>query len=463
MNAKVLLFLSLFLFTITGWDAIGQVEVKGSGSTGSTFTFITKNNSNDTSFVVKDNGNVGVGTYTPGYDMEVKGQLRVDTLVFSNGSIQTNSATYARVFVVATAGGDFADLQAALIYCAGLLPGPNNQFLIRVMPGNYPQLSSPVQCQEYVNIRGSGKYSTTINDPFWGADSCVIENLFMAQGITCNGTSPTIWQNIITNTTTDNSDGILVNAGADPWIKENEILDCNGFGINVVDFGSDPWIIANKIQRNDGGGIRCENSSPLISNNFIDNNHLVGIRLLGVPGTPTEPTIDDNVIGHTDFNTGGIGIMMTGAAEPRIFANDIYLNSTGIEIHPTGQPSILSNNINYNRVFGIWTSSNGATKPVVIQGNHIHSSALIASPPPPAPPLGAGIFITVNSVPIIAQNVVINNDPAGINPDIDYSTNAPALPVLNQNVYNIINRIGGGAGPGAGQYNVTAGGLMINP
>jgi hypothetical protein len=457
MKRIITLILSIFLVIWIGSDAIGQVEVKGTGSTGSTFTFITKNSANDTSFVVKDNGFIGIDTQTPGYDVEVNGTLMVDTLRFLDGTIQITSGRYARVFTVATSGGDFPNLQAALANVILLIPSPTNQFLIQVMPGNYPQLSSLVQCQEYVNIRGSGKYSTTINDPFWGADTCVIEDLFMAQGITCIGTSPTMWHNIITNTTTDNSDGIYISNGGDPWIKENEIIDCNGWGINCVNFGSDPWIIANKILRNDYGGIGCEDSSPLISNNFIDHNHIFGIRLIGTV-YPTEPTIDDNVIGHTDYEANGIGIMMTGLAEPRIFANDIYLNAIGIQIHPTGQPSILGNNINYNYRYGIETMSNGASKPVVIQGNHIHSSAVSAIPP------SAGIWIAGFSVPVIAQNVIINNDPAGTNADIDYTANAPATPILNMNVYNIINRwFVPPPWLGTGQYNATSAGGIINP
>jgi len=462
MKRTIPFILSLFFMLSIGYQAAGQVEVKGAGATGSTFTFITKNSSNDTSFVVKDNGYVGIDTQTPGYDLEVNGTLMADTIRFSNGTFQTISASYSRVFTVATSGGDFSNLQAALANVTLLNPSPSNQFLIQVMPGNYPTLGTGVILLEYVHVKGSGKYSCTINDPILGADSCVIEDFYLAQGVVCNGTSPTILHNIITDTMADNSDGIYITNGGRPWIKENEILDCNGFGINCVGFGADPWIIANKILRNGMGGIRCEDSSPLISNNFIDHNHMFGIRLIGII-YPTEPTIDDNVIGHTDYNANGIGILMTGLAEPRIFANDIYLNNTGIEIQPTGQPSILSNNINYNRMFGIFTMSNGATKPVVIQGNHIHSSALFVSPPPPPPPLAAGIWITGMSVPVIAQNVVINNDPAGINGDIDYSTNGPVLPILNQNVYNLINRPGGGPGPGAGQYNVTSGGAMINP
>jgi parallel beta-helix repeat protein len=177
--------------------------------------------------------------------------------------------------------------------------------------------------------------------------------------------------------------------------------------------------------------------------------------MVGVDNTPTEPTIDDNVIGHTDYQSGGVGIYMIGRAEPRIIANDIYINETGIEIRPTSQPSILSNNINYNWDAGIRCFSSGASKPVVIQGNHIHSSARGSQP--------AGIWVGGNAMPIIAQNMVINNDPNNINPDVDYSSNLLGFyPILNLNVYDRIAR------PplvttGTGQYNTTSTGLIISP
>ena len=43
-----------------------QVEVKGSGNTSSTNTFITKNSDNDTSLLIRDDGNIGIGITTPG-------------------------------------------------------------------------------------------------------------------------------------------------------------------------------------------------------------------------------------------------------------------------------------------------------------------------------------------------------------------------------------------------------------
>ena len=46
---------------------MAQTEVKGSGNTSATITLITTNSDSDTSVVVLDDGNVGIGTKTPNY------------------------------------------------------------------------------------------------------------------------------------------------------------------------------------------------------------------------------------------------------------------------------------------------------------------------------------------------------------------------------------------------------------
>jgi hypothetical protein len=267
--------------------------------------------------------------------------------------------------------------------------------------------------------------------------------------------------NIITRKDSDHAIGIYVTNQGKPWIKQNEIKYCEGYGIICDSFGTDPWIIGNKLLYNQDGGIRCQNSSPTISNNFIDHNDYYGIYVAGVHGKPAEPTIDDNVIGHTtspDFH--GIGIAISFYAEPRVIANDIYLNDVGIEIDPPSQPSIIGNNINYNIKIGIACMSNGASKRVVITNNHIHSNTGTQAAPPGMNP--AGICI-VNCNPMITNNNITQNRRAGsIYWDIDYSNCNVSVPMISLNVYDFIQRSTSGL-LATGQYNVTQSGLMIGP
>jgi len=457
--------LSLFVFVISlivgiSFQGYSQTEVKGSGTTGATFTFITKNASNDTSLVILDNGKVGIDTTSPVNQLEVKGIIGASGgIQFGDGTLQTTAAiggvTYAQVFTVALAGGDFPTISAALAVCAAAGAGPGNPFLIRVMPGIYVE---NVTCLQYVHMKGSGKYVTNIIGWVNMPSFCVIEDFYIENGIVCLGTSPTIIHNIITNKGQGyggSPHGILINPHGKPWIKENEVVDCMMFGIYCNGFGCDAWIIANKIKRNSGGGIACIEASPLISNNLIDSNHVYGIYIAGGYGTPAEPTIDDNVIGHTDYTGGGVGIYMKDWAEPRIIANDIYLNEHGIWIDPNTQPSIIGNNINYNFQSGIWCASTGSTKRVVITSNHIHSSAHVQGG-------GAGIWISAAD-PMISFNNITQNDPAGLAADIDYSTcAAPIFPTISSNVYDIIFR--SGPIPAApGNYNTDSAGLPIQP
>jgi parallel beta-helix repeat protein len=342
------------------------------------------------------------------------------------------TVSYAHVFTVAQSGGDFTTINGALDSCVN--PGPNNTYLIRVMPGTYPEM---VTCSSFVRLQGAGKYVCRIEGGVMGADSCTIDGFWVAAGIRCFGTSPTITHNIITN----EGVGIWITDGGRPWIKENEIIDCGGFGIHCDGWGTDAWIIANKIERNDGGGIQCSESSPTISNNQILENHNYGIYLVGIMDQPSEPTIDDNVIGRTDPDGGGIGIYMTGYAEPRIIANDIWVNYTGIEIQPYTQPSILANNINYNHGYGIRCFSSGASRPVTIKDNHIHSNTLV------------GIDVG-NVAPIITHNN-LNYNMGGW--DIRY-VGPNFFPMISFNVFD--NRNGAGA---TGLYNVTSAGATIVP
>ena len=397
------------------------------------------------------------GVSNPGGDVDLIAGTNITLtpdVANNNITISSTGGTphYARVWTVAQSGGDFTTIGQALDSCVN--PGPNNGYLIRVMPGVY---NEAVVCSSFTTLQGAGKYVCYINGSVIGADSSIIDGFWIQEGISCNGTSPTITHNVITNVT--GLDAVYLTNGAMPWIKENEIINTGAYGINCNGWGTDPWIIANKINHN-YGGIYCFCSSPTISNNEILNNTAYGIYLVGMMGQPTEPTIDDNVIGLNGPSSNGIGIYMEGYAEPRIVANDIYINFTGIEIHPETQPSILANEINYNHGYGIRCFSSGASKPVTIKSNHIHSNYI------------TGIEIQ-NSSPIVSHNN-INNHQLGIdmvnaNPLVTYnslSQNAtwdiryagPALPMISWNMFN--SRNGAGA---TGLYNLTSGGAVINP
>ena len=378
---------------------------------------------------------------------------------------------YAKVITVAQSGGDFTTIQAGINACG--TTSSSNTCLVRVMPGIYNEIT--LTTQEHIHVSGAGKFNTTIQGQVIATDSCLIEGFFITEGVICAGVSPKIVGNHISNPF---GDGIVVDGSAisaNPWIADNDLRNCEGYGIRCTggasfSFAANPWIIHNRIDSNLNGGIICTNNAwPTISNNQIIANFWSGIVLNGTT-FPTEPTISDNVIADIINGPGiiGTGILLQNLAEPRIIANDIYGNKIGMRVLPNAQPSILSNNINYNDSIGIYCSSMGASKRVVIQGNHIHSNGLagvlvdLAGNPYITQNVIThqfdGVFCQSGSSPIIAQNSIVQNG----NADIFYSIIPPPIsfPTINLNMCNSIIPSGSGA---VGLYNVNWNGMVVNP
>lgn len=461
MKTQMFRLAAMLAIVAIGYSSVAQVEIKGTGTTSATMTLVTKNAIADTSMVVRDDGNIGIGTTAPAYGLDVNDTIRAGKgVIFPDGVVQTIGYTgplpvppnIARTFTVAQFGGNFTSINAAIAAC--IAPSVTNQYLILIMPGVYMENVNVVR---FVNLRGAGKHGATINGFVIAADSCVVEGLKITQGVQCPGTSPTLISNIITNNMPGMSNGIQIMAPGKPLVRDNEIVQCVGWGIFCQGFNADPWILGNKIMHNLSGGIYLDQCSPTISNNFIDHNKFFGIYMIGAIGFPTEPTISDNVIGHTDYTLGGRGIFMMGFAEPRIISNDIYLNECGIWIDPNTQPSIIGNNINYNFEAGIRCFSNGASKRVVITGNHIHSNCHVGGFQP------AGIWIQNCNPMVTLNNITQNSVPLGGGmPDIDYSTCFTSFPTISTNIFDLIIR------PmmppfAMGIYNSTSMGLAITP
>ncbi len=380
-------------------------------------------------------------------------------------SFTDQGVNYGHVVTVAVSGGDFTTIQAAINSCGAT--SPLNPCLVRVMPGTYTEPS--IVTKQYLLLQGSGKYSTTINGPITATDNTIIEGFNIPDGISCFGVSPKISSNLISNSL---GDGILVDGtitSARPWIENNDIRLSLGYGIRCTggftfNEAANPWIIHNKIDSNLNGGIICtDNAWPTISNNQLIENYWSAILLIG-NAFPTEPTISDNVIAHTIDGAGipGTGIVLQNLAEPRIIANDIYGNKIGIDANASSQPSILSNEINYNDSIGIRCASAGASKRVMIQGNHIHSNGnfgiMVLNPGDPVISHNeinyhnVGIDAMMVS-PFIFQNTVVLNTI-----DIQYFAAGP-FPVINLNVYDVIFP----GGLAAGINNATSGGAAIGP
>ncbi|MGC9451954.1 MAG: right-handed parallel beta-helix repeat-containing protein [Oceanipulchritudo sp.] len=394
------------------------------------------------------------------------------------------SVNYAQVFTVALSGGDFTSINAALAACA-----PGLRYLIRVMPGNYPETVDLYTAGSTIHLKGAGRNVTTIQGSVRLRGDSLLQGFRIEQGVECWMTipdNPTILLNTITNDARGDfatkGDGIYVHE-SNPWIKENIIFECYRFGVYCDGPDANPWILANIIADNGQGfdpaapdlvgGIRCDRASPTISNNKILRNNRYGIHV-GGSEFPAEPTIDDNVIAYTipqmpdvldnpyGPNRDGVGIQIGDVnmdpvamyAEPRVYANDMYKNSCAIRIEAAAQPSIHGNNINYNDEEGIVCLANPASKDIVIKSNYLHSNGQ-------APGIGMNLGIANDSRPIVTHNNFGDLPGAPGLIDIHYAYNFGGVtPVLSYNVYNVIVR---NVPVGTGNYNTDRNGAMINP
>jgi hypothetical protein len=488
-------FTLLYSTQLTGQ---GQVVIQSTGTNASTNAFEVWNAIPSQMMIVRDDGNVGIGTPTPNFPLEVNGPISTTAVgfVFPDGTIQTTAAKptpFSFVLTVAQSGGDYTTITAAINACISV-PGP---YLIRVMPGTY---NENVTLLRGIYLKGAGKDVTIIQGSVSCNMGCTIDGFNIQGGIDCGGFSPTIINNAITNSASignSSTDGIIImrtlpTSKPHPRIFNNDISGCAGNGI-YCNLSFMAWISGNRIEYNNMHGILCDGSNPLITNNIIQENLLGGIKCYGTNpykedmtisnnkiisnnqfGISLSPnntvpnskhfkiTINANTISNNGYTSGGSGIIIFENVEPKIIANDIFENEFGITINLDAFPSIIGNNINYNYEAGIDCYSSGGTngtvfKPVIIDGNHIHSNCHAGAVSP------AGIRVN-NCSPIITHNDVVNNDDSNqppTLPDIDYSSCSSSIcPMISLNTYDIIFR---GPTSAKGRYNVTSTGGAIAP
>lgn len=125
--------------------------------------------------------------------------------------------------------------------------------------------------------------------------------------------------------------GIYITAGSSPTLRNNVIrdnsVDLDGGGIAVRE-DSNPVITGNQFSGNSamgGGAIAIFASSPLVEDNFFENNkagYLGGAILVD---TDAFPAINNNEITENSSTSGG-GIAVWHS-EPKISANNIHSNT----------------------------------------------------------------------------------------------------------------------------------------
>jgi parallel beta-helix repeat protein len=172
-------------------------------------------------------------------------------------------------------------------------------------------------------------------------------------GIICDGSSPTITNNIISDNFTDGGGGIFCLNGSQATIVNNIIMGNyggdGGGGIWIWD--STPSILNNNIIENGGSGITITyDGDAIISNNTITKNWNGG----GINGGSSSPIINTIVRDNEDFELSGsfeVSYSNIGGGWPgegNIDENPMFRTFKGYEylLHPmspcvdSGDPSI---------------------------------------------------------------------------------------------------------------------------
>ncbi len=344
--------------------------------------------------------------------------------------------SYARVYTVAEAGGDFTSVAAAI----AAIPFPGPPYLIRVMAGTYNEPAFTIPGN--VTLRGAGRDCTflVVNGSItMNQQSAMITGFYIRTstsavgGIDVTAEGITICDNSITNPI---GDGITISGDWKTIIHDNKIRNCEGWGIFAQD-GAAPFIHDNCISDNYSGGVQYDEAGGSLSNNKIFDNSMYGVFLTGLSSREIVLTIDDNQIGN---NNTGIMLMLEDS-EPRIMGNEIRENyAYGIEV-VAGNAHIVANTISRCNSAGIAVAGDMASAHIV--GNNIWDNQMYGLE-------CSGGAVAFNSV--VSSNIIIMNGQ-----DIWYPGLVAPPFTFNNNTFD--------SSPGfaPGLYNVDSGGTAIAP
>lgn len=255
----------------------------------------------------------------------------------------------ARRIVVASSGGDYTTITAAL---AAITPSASNPYVIEVMPGTY--VEDPAM-KSYVHLKGSGREVTTLQGTVAIGNSATnvavtglsisssnsfgiwIDNLQIASNIT-----------IANNKIVGQNRGIFAASGGSTVEISGNIIDAGYAGIDVTN--SSPRIIGNDIKGLQSGIVITTGiagpQNPVVSGNRIRNGNY-GIELYGTA------TIRDNTI----FGASVSGIVASNTdSSVTIIGNTITGNGNGgwagIQLWEAA-PTIIHNRITGNTPYDI--------------------------------------------------------------------------------------------------------------
>jgi parallel beta-helix repeat protein len=243
-------------------------------------------------------------------------------------------------------------------------------------------------------------------------------------------------------------------------------------GASSPEFPSCPTIRKNIIRNVEPNaceaGILCFISMALVDSNSIYN--VTGSYICGIKIEDSSPIISDNYISNIDYADEGAGIYCVDSSpvirNNIITGNTAYLSGGGIHIRNSSGEivgNLISNNdVPTGRGGGITGDCNDN---LIIKGNIIRNNSSYYG--------GGGIMLSSSSA-IISYNIIISNSASGNGGGI-YMEQGNAE-IINNTIYGNTSSEGGGiyiydAGPiikncifwGNEAYNNNIGGLFYNP
>lgn len=237
--------------------------------------------------------------------------------------------------------------------------------------------------------------------------------------ISCMGSEPKIHSNLINGNMTDGkiSGGIYcapyLILPQNPEIIGNNISNC---AIGIRSDADDPIIRYNNISGRQGfnliGLAILLLSNPLIEDNFIGNNQLIGITFGQAGGT-----VQDN-----DILNNGLGILCALDSNPEILGNTIKKNRVGGINLTESSPDIKGNDILNNNLTGIGVDGSNP----LIQRNDIV-----------APVDMTGILCLNGSGPNIVDNDIVSGDPTDGSNGFGIYCNESSTPTITGNDFTI--------------------------
>ena len=251
---------------------------------------------------------------------------------------------------------------------------------------------------KYLNINNNTILDLTLED----VDSSTIKYNTAAQRIEMKRADGCfIKYNSVENNPDYEIDAITVTKkekGGYNYIIDNTIKNNKGFGISC---NGKVLIKYNYIYRNGTwgfGGIMLSDGPGTVASNHIYQNCLYGIALYHTKNI----LITNNYIsGHAPGSDYGAGIFITGSYKNKIWDNVIKKNDTGIKLDSSFNNSIYNNTISDNTSTSTGIHINNSSPDIL--GNNITNNN------------GNGIFCENSAKPTISSNNIIGNGLFGLN------------------------------------------------